>query len=72
MPYNHGISILENPTSIQQPVETLSAVQVVFGTAPVNLEADSTSKVDKPILLRSLEEAKQHFGYSNDFKKFTL
>ncbi|MEK3996679.1 phage tail sheath family protein [Psychrobacillus sp. FSL K6-2365] len=72
MPYNHGISILENPTSIEQPVETLSAVQVVFGTAPVNLAADSTSKVDKPILLRSLEEAKKHFGYSNDFKKFTL
>ncbi|MER2169034.1 MAG: phage tail sheath family protein [Psychrobacillus psychrodurans] len=70
--YNHGITIQENPTSIEQPVETLSAVQVVYGTAPVNLVKDSPSKVNKPILLRSLDEAKQHFGYSNDFKKFTL
>lgn len=72
MPYNHGFEILENPTSIEQPTETLSAVQVVYGTAPINLVANSSSKVNKPILLRSLEEAKKHFGYSNDFKKFTL
>lgn len=72
MSYNHGITILENPTSIEQPVETLTAVQVVFGTAPINLVPDSKAKVNKPILLRTLDEAKQHFGYSNDFKKFTL
>ncbi|WP_313891123.1 phage tail sheath family protein [Psychrobacillus sp.] len=70
--YNHGFTILENPTSIEQPLETLSAVQVIFGTAPINLTSDPKSKVNKPILLRSLEEAKSHFGYSNDYENFTL
>ncbi|MEK3955308.1 phage tail sheath family protein [Psychrobacillus sp. FSL K6-1464] len=72
MPYNHGISVLENPTSIEQPLESFSAVQVVFGTAPVNLVSNTESIVNKPVLLRTLEQAKEKFGYSKDFKKFTL
>lgn len=72
MPYNHGISIKENPTSIQQPAETLSAIQVVFGTAPINLSDDINATVNKPILARTFDEAKNKIGYSDDWSKFTL
>lgn len=68
--YNHGISVLENPTTLEQPLEALSAVQVVFGTAPINQVNNPT--VNKPILIKSFEEAKRHFGYSDDFNKYTL
>ena len=68
--YNHGITILENPTSIEQPLVALSAVQVVYGTAPVNLVAKPS--VNKPVLLKTLDEAKKSFGYSRDFEKYTL
>lgn len=70
MSYNHGIKVLENPTTLEQPVEALSAVQVIWGTAPVNQVENPP--VNKPILLRSMEEAKKYFGYSNNFKEYTL
>lgn len=70
--YNHGIYIIENPTSIQQPIESLSATQVVFGTSPINLIADPSSAVNKPIVARSFDEAKQKLGYSEDWNSYTL
>ncbi|MGO4890291.1 phage tail sheath family protein [Anaerobacillus sp. MEB173] len=72
MTYKHGISILENPTSIEQPIEAMSAVQVVFGTAPINLSEDITSVVNEPVLIRSFDEAKRKLGYSDDWESFTL
>lgn len=70
MTYEHGILINEKPTSIEQPVVSLSAVQVYFGTAPINLAEDIN--VNKPILVRSYDEAKQKLGYSDDWSKYTL
>ncbi|WP_100406672.1 phage tail sheath family protein [Bacillus solitudinis] len=72
MAYEHGITILENPTSIQQPVEALSSIQVVFGTAPINLAEDMSLVVNEPILARTFDEAKRKLGYSDDWEKYTL
>lgn len=72
MAYEHGITITENPTSVTPPVTTSAGVQVVIGTAPVNLIADPASAVNKPILANNWDEAVNQLGYSDDFDKYTL
>jgi uncharacterized protein len=72
MSYNHGITMVEKPTTLQQPIESLSSVQVVFGTAPVNLASDPSAVVNKPVVIRSFEEAKLTLGYSDNWKNYTL
>ncbi len=72
MVYQHGVYVYENPTSVTAPVFVDSAVQVVVGTAPVNLLADPAAAVNKPILVNSFAEAVSKMGYSNTFEDFTL
>lgn len=72
MPYEHGIRIKENPTSITAPVLNEGGVPVVFGTAPVNMLANPAAAVNKPILAKSFAEAKDALGYSSDYDSFTL
>ncbi|PAQ15070.1 phage tail protein [Bacillaceae bacterium SAOS 7] len=75
MAYQHGISVIEQK-SVGQPSRSLSAVQVVIGTAPVHLIADPASAVNNPILANTLEDVKAKLGYSgsesDDFDKYTL
>ena len=40
MAYQHGITVLEQATSLTAPIKGDSAIQVVFGTAPINLAED--------------------------------
>jgi len=72
MPYNHGVYIDENPTTFEQPLNNPSNVQVVFGTAPINLINDPSSAVNKPILVHDFSEAKQKLGYSEAWTNYTL
>ncbi|WP_088227788.1 phage tail protein [Desulfosporosinus sp. FKB] len=72
MAYQHGISIQELATPVTEPIESLSSVQVVIGTAPVNLLADPAAAVNKPIVVHYLDEAKAAVGYSDDFDNYTL
>ena len=72
MPYTHGVYVQENPTSVVAPITADSAVQVVVGTAPVNLLADPASALNKPILVNTFAEAAAKVGYSDSFDKFTL
>jgi hypothetical protein len=72
MPYNHGVYVYENPTSVVTPLTADSAVQVIVGTAPVNLLADPAEAVNKPILVNSFAEAQEKVGYSDSFDKFTI
>ena len=72
MTYNHGISILESPTQASQPLQSLSAVQVVVGTAPVNLLSNPAGAVNKPLLVNTYEEAVAAAGYSDDWDNYTL
>lgn len=69
--YRHGIRIVEQQTA-REPERSLSAVQVVFGTAPVNLIADPSSAVNKPILANTLDDVKTKLGYSLDMDNYTL
>lgn len=72
MAYNHKISTRENPTQLAAPVEGTAGLQVVVGTAPVNLAEDPAAAVNKPIIAYSFEEAVKALGYSDDYEKYTL
>ena len=72
MPYNHGIRVLENPTSIAVPIEGTAGLQVIFGTAPVNLAEDPYGVTNKLVIAYSFAEAVKQLGYSDDFINYTL
>ena len=57
MAYQHGITVLEQATSLTAPIEGDSAIQVVFGTAPINLAEDPYSATNVPIIAYSSAEA---------------
>jgi hypothetical protein len=68
----HGIYIYESATPISAPIESSSSIQVVIGTAPVNMVDDPAAVVNKPILANSAQEAMETLGYCGDFKNYTL
>lgn len=71
MSYKHGISTSEIATSLVPMTETSAGLPVVFGTAPVHL-ASAATKVNTPVLCYKYSEAVAAFGYSDDWKKYTL
>ena len=68
---DHGINVLEDATALAVPV-TAGTVQVVIGTAPVNLVGDPSAVVNTPILANSAQEAMAELGFSDSFQEFTL
>ncbi|BBF42004.1 phage tail sheath monomer [Lachnospiraceae bacterium KM106-2] len=72
MAYNHGIRVKENATSLSKPVTGMAALQVVFGTAPVNLAADPYGVTNVLVKVETFEDAYKKLGYSDDFSKYTL
>ena len=71
MAYKHGVYTSEVPTSIIPAVNTTAGLPVVFGTAPVHLATDRAA-ANKPVLCYSYAEAIAAFGYSKDWKSYTL
>lgn len=69
---HHGISIIEEATALAVPVTGYSAVQVVIGTAPVNMLDDPSSAVNMPIMATKATEAMEKLGYCTGFKQYTL
>jgi len=72
MAKKHGVFIYEEGTALTVPQESSSGLQVIVGTAPVNMVDDPASKVNVPILANSAAEAMQELGFSQDFEKYTL
>lgn len=69
---NHGIFINENPTSLAAPVSGTAGLQVVIGTAPINMAEQPEATVNVPILANNYAEAVQQLGYSEDYSAYTL
>lgn len=61
----------EIATSLVPPVETDAGLAVVIGTAPGFL-VNNLANVNKPVLCYSYDEAVKTFGYSDDWKKYSL
>ena len=72
MSSKHGIFIQEEKTALTVPQESSTGLQVVIGTAPVNVLDNPSSAVNVPILANSAAEAMAALGYSRDFRKYTL
>ena len=70
MSYRHGVYTSDIPPSIVPPVEALSGLPVVFGTAPIHLASDP--KTHTPVLCYSYQEAVKYLGYLSNFEKYTL
>lgn len=68
----HGIYIREEATALTVPITGYSAVQVVVGTAPINMLEDPASAVNVPILATRATEAMEKLGYCTDFSEYTL
>ena len=72
MAISHGFNKTEAATSVSAPVSVNSGLQVIVGTAPVNLLADPAAAVNTPLLANTFKEAAAAVGYSDDFAKYTL
>ncbi len=72
MAYQHGIYIKENATALATPTQSLSTIAVAVGTAPVNMLANPSIAVNKPIVVTSYPEAVAAVGYSDDWESYTL
>lgn len=70
--YKHGVYTSENDTSLVAPAEGTAGLQVIWGTAPVNMLADPEAAVNRPILVYSKKAAVEALGYSDDFASYTL
>lgn len=70
--YYHGVRVAEEGNALESPVTSTAGLQVIFGTAPVNLAKDPQAAVNTPVVCRTMQEAKEKLGFSNDFESFTL
>lgn len=70
--YKHGVTVIENPTSMTAPVNGTSGLQVVFGTAPIHTRADYSGRINTPVVAYTYQEAVEKMGYSDDWEKYTL
>ncbi|MBO5551816.1 MAG: hypothetical protein J5966_07650 [Lachnospiraceae bacterium] len=72
MAYKHNI-VTKRDTAMPTLTDSSTyGVQVVVGTAPVNLLDDPAAVVNTPILANNITEAKKTIGWSEDFAKYTL
>ena len=72
MAIKHGVYIQEEATSVVVPKEGESSIQVIVGTAPVNMADDPSAVVNVPVLANSAAEAMNKLGYSTNFQNYTL
>lgn len=70
--YQHGVYTREVPTSMLAPIYGTAGLQVVIGTAPVNMLADPAAAVNKPLLVNSYKEAVAAVGWSDDFASYSI
>ena len=70
--YNHRISTEEVDTQLTVPVNGTAGLQVVFGTAAVNLAEDPMAVTNVPVIAYTFAEAVKQLGYSADYEKYTL
>ena len=72
MAYKHGVYTSEVATSMVAPITGTAGLQVIVGTAPVNMLKDPAAAVNVPLLVNSYKEAVEAVGYLPDFANYTL
>lgn len=71
MAYRHGVYVKEQQTAITSPITVTAGLQVVIGTAPVNLAKDPYGVTNVPVLVQTFADAAEKVGYCEDFDKYT-
>lgn len=72
MAYKHRIEVKEGKETRQATVESVAGLQVIIGAAPVNQLKNPADTVNTPIRVRSMDEAKELIGYSEDWDTFPM
>lgn len=72
MAYKHGVYTSEQATSMSVPITGTAGLQVIVGTAPVNMLKNPAAAVNVPLLVHNYKEAVEAVGYNPDFAKYTL
>lgn len=72
MAYKHGVYTSEQATSMSAPITGTAGLQVIVGTAPVNMLKNPAAAVNVPLLVHNYKEAVEAVGYIPDFAKYTL
>lgn len=72
MGYSHGIYNEEKETLFNIPQKAESNIQIVIGTAPVNLLEKPEGAVNVPIVADSFSDAQHKLGYMEDFERYTI
>jgi len=72
MAYKHGVYVKEQATALAAPLTGTAGLQVVVGTAPVNMLSNPADAVNKPLLVNTFAEACEAVGYSDNFAAYTL
>lgn len=68
--YKHGVYTSEQATSMTAPVTGTAGLQVVVGTAPVNMLEHPEQAVNTPLLAYNYKEAVAAVGYHDDFAAY--
>ncbi|KEO84758.1 phage tail sheath family protein [Tumebacillus flagellatus] len=68
----HGVFASESATSSIPTAVAAAGVPVVFGTSAIHLSQSLNIPVGVPLLCQSYEEAVASFGYSDDWRSYTL
>ncbi|MBE5910887.1 hypothetical protein [Pseudobutyrivibrio sp.] len=69
--YKHGIDTTRDSDISIEALEA-ARVQVVIGTAPINLVDDPSSAVNVPFLVSNKSEVKEAVGYNTDYENYTI
>lgn len=72
MAYKHRIETQEIETQVTIPVQGAAGLQVVVGTAPINMADDPYGVTNTPVIAYSFSDAQKQLGYCSDFKNYTL
>lgn len=70
--YHHGIRVLEESTALVTPLKGNAALQVIFGTAPINLAKNPYQATNELFLCNDFSECVENLGYSDNFKNYSL
>ncbi len=72
MKYYHKIETRERDLNIATPQTAIAGLQVVVGTAPVNMAENPAETVNTPIVCTTFEEAQRKLGFLEDYANYTL
>jgi len=61
--YSHGPYAQEQATSLIAPKEATAGLQVIVGTAPVNMLENPQKAVNTPLMVSTYKEAVESIGY---------